>query len=256
MKSLAVIALFALCAIAFADDAPEVLFPCAFSWTMSVSIRNTEGEELATTMNEISHDNGDYWIWKSEFTGNDFVHSFVDDHQWSIIWRPDTGYAYRHDLMARKCYKSTFANQPTPYNWIQSKTYGIMWFDELIDWNGKAATLYTAVGVGNYASMDFETEANFYVLNNEKQLVHFNGTLTAHQRDIKLVFESKSLSFTHNSMIPPKTFAVNAPCEQVASPAEPSEDFKTKCYQKSGASSLAISSLAVLIAIIAAFLSF
>jgi len=238
------------------DDAPEAIYPCSFRLTANMEVRNEDGDVLATSMNEMMRDNGDYWVWKSQFSGDEFIKSIVPDHEWSIIWRPDTGYAYRHDIVAQKCYKSTFEKQPTPYNWIQSKTYGIMWFDELIEYEGQEATLYSSFGVGSYGSMDYEIESNFYVINKNQQLVHINGTVSAAKQGIKLFFESKSLSFEHNTEVPLKSFAVSAPCDLVASPAEPSAEFQLKCYGKNAASFLSVSWLALVVAILACLLNF
>jgi len=255
MRTLAIVALFALCAIAFAEDAPEVLLPCAFRLTLDMNVHNAEGETIATSMNEIMRDNGEYWIWKSSFKGDEFLQSIIEDHEWSITWRPDTGLAYRHDITNQRCYITTVDKQPTPYNWIQSKTYGIMWFDETVEFQGNESTMYSAIGVGSYHNIDFELAANFFVRNSDQQLLYVNGTFDAHKKEVKLFFESKSLSFDHNMQIPVKNFIIQAPCDQVSAPGEPSADFKAQCY-RSSASALALSWLAVLVALLAVLMNF
>jgi len=160
MKSLAFVALFALCAICFAEDAPDLLYPCSFHSNFKLNIRNMDGEILATSMNEMLRDNGDFWVWKSSFTGDEFMKSIVPDHAWSITWRPDIGRVFRHDMMDNRCYNMSFKEQPLPYDWIQSKTYGIVWYDEMVEFNGKECYLFTAMIVGKYSTYDYEVESN------------------------------------------------------------------------------------------------
>jgi len=249
-----VVALCALCALVLADDAPEVLFPCSFRLTTRVVVTSVDGEELATSMNETIRDNGDYWVWKSQFSGNQFISTIVPDHEWSIVWRPDKGMSYRHDINAHTCYNST--NLPTPYNWIQSKTFGIVWFDELVNYNGEPATVYTAVSAGTYGRYDFEATASLYVINKNKTIVFMNGTVTAQHREIDVIFRSTSLSFEHNKAIDPKFFAVSAPCPIINPPSEPGDTFKKKCYNTSSAAVTTISWFALVMALLVALMNF
>jgi len=255
MKAIALVfAVCVACAVVFGEDAPADLFPCSFRMTTRVTISTRDGAVLATSINEIIRDNGEFWAWKSDFEGNDFVRTIIPDHQWSLIWRPDVGKSFRHDISAQKCYVSS--SLPTPYKWIESKTYGIVWFDELVEYEGKEAILYTAVAVGTYNNkIDFEGTASFYVLAEDKTLVHVNGTLTASHNTIDVVFETNSLYFEHNKAIDPKTFVVQPPCPVHPAPAEPSEDFQKKCYRSSAASQF-VSVVALLLAILAALVSF
>lgn len=257
MKCFAVLcAVCALCAIAFADDAPDVLLPCAFRMTAHAVVKSVDGEELATSINEIIHDNGDNWVWKSEFSGNEFIQAFLPDHEWAIIWREDLGKSFRHDLKTQKCVVAT--DIPTPYKWIESKTYGIVWFDEPVMYDDKEATLFTAVAAGSRAGVDFEAVAAFYVRNSDRSIVHFNGTVTAAHKEFDIIIESTSLSFEHNKAIDPKFFVVSAPCEAHEAPKDPSDDFKKKCYKQSGSSAsiASMSWLALIVAILAALLNF
>jgi len=249
-----VLAVSALCVIALADDAPEVLLPCAFRCTARVSVYSADNELLGTAIDEIIRDNGDFWSWKSQFTGNEFVQYFLPDHEWSMVWRPDLGKSFRHDIMKQKCEVRT--DIPPPYKWAENKTYGIVWFDELLEYEGKEATLFTAVAAGNRAKIDFEAVANFYVINEDRTIVHMNGTITGAHREIDLRFEATSLSFEHNKAVDPKIFVVSAPCPLNPAPAEPSDTFKNKCYKENGASMMTVSWLALLMVIIAAFLKF
>jgi len=134
---------FALCALVFSDDAPDPLFPCSFRMTCHVSVTSKDGEELASSINELIRDNGDYWVWKSMFKGNEFISAIVPDHEWSLIWRPDLSTSFRHDINTQKCYQDP--TQLTPYKWVESKTYGIVWFDEPVIYDGKEATCFTGV---------------------------------------------------------------------------------------------------------------
>jgi len=254
MKSVALFfAVCVACAVVFGDDAPEDLFPCSFRMTTRVTVSNTDGELLATSINEIIRDNGDFWAWKSDFEGNEFVRSIIPDHQWSLIWRSDLGKSFRHDIPTQKCYVST--DVPTPYKWIESKTYGIVWFDERVEYEGKEAILYTAVGVGSYNNIDFESTASFYVLAEDRTLVHINGTLSASHKQIEVVFRTDSLYFEHNKPIDPKTFVIQPPCPEYSAPSDPSDNFKKKCYNSSGASQF-VSIFALLLAVLAALMSF
>jgi len=218
-------------------------------------VYTADGTKLATTINEMARDNGDYWMWKSSLKGDG---TLVPDHTWSIIWRPDLGRAFRQDLTANHCYNTTFDKQLLPYDWILSKTYGILWFDELIDYEGKEATLYSAAGVGNYGGMDFETQVNFYITNEDGQIVNINGTLTAHNQGIEVFLVTESLSYEHNIEIAPKTFSMGKfrECGPVDLPAEPTAEWKGKCYEKSSSASITLSWIAVLAALLAILMNF
>jgi len=260
MKAAVLAVVFALCAVAFAEEAPEVLFPCSFRFTFNAEVRNKDGEVLATTRDEIARDNGDYWFWKSTLEATDpFLSSVVPDHQWSIIWRPDAGdkgMSYRHDFMTQKCYAATFEKQPTPYNWIQSKTYGLMWFDERVMYNDMDCTLYTAVGIGNYGGFDYESEVNFYVNNKDATVVHFNGTVMAAKKQIDVVLVATDLEFVHNEPIPVKDFAVQPPCPIVNPPSAADKDFQAKCYENGSTSMQTMSWLVLLVAILVYLMDF
>jgi len=256
MKCLALIFVAcALCALTFADDTPAALNACSFRLTAHIEVTSVDGDVLAKSLNEIIRDNGDHWVWKSDFEGNEFISSIVPDHEWAIIWRPETGKSYRHDIMAQKCYEST--DLPTPFKWIESKTYGIVWFDEPVWYYGEEATLYTAVSSGAYGKYKFETTAAFYVTNKDQSLVHMNGTVTANNKEIEVYFSSTALSFEHNKEINPNVFAVQAPCTTVDPPSEPSDEFKKKCYHASSEASFTVVSwLALLMALVASLLYF
>jgi len=250
MKSFAIFALFVLAGIAFAEDAPVDLLPCSFRLTLKMNLRNKDGDVLATSLNEMMRDNGEYWVWKSNFEGDDFIKTMIPDHEWVVIWRPDTEKVYRDDILAKKCYTYTFAQQPTPYEWFQSKTYGIVWYDEAVKYADQDCILHTAIVVGSYSGIDYECEANFYVSTSSKNLLFINGTLVAKKKGIDLVFDSSNLDVEHNKMIDPNSFIVNAPCEAVAAPSVPSEDFQKKCYsQQSGVAALTISWISLLLAL-------
>jgi len=252
MRALAFLALFVLCVAVFGEDAPEALLPCSFRMTANFNLHTEDGETLATTMNEMARDGEGYWLWKSQFTGSELVQSVIPDHEWSIIWRPDVnpeknGTSFRHDMKTNKCYAYPYSQQLTPYEWIQSKTYGIMWFDELIDFDGKEATQYTGFAVGSYNTYTYEIQVNFFVTNSDKQVVKINGTISINKGEVKVIVESTSIAFDHNTPLKPSLFAVSKPCEPHGAPAEPSEDFKKKCYiQDSGSSMLTFSWLAIL----------
>jgi len=249
-----VLALCALFALIMADDPPECLFPCSFRMTSHMSITTKDGEELATSINELARDNGDYWVWKSKFSGDEFIRSIVPDHEWSIIWRPDNGTSFRHDINLRTCFASH--DLPTPYKWVESKTYGIVWFDEPAQYDGQDATLYSAVTLGNYSGYEFEAEAHFYVLNEDGTLVHVNGTVSANHGEIDLDFRTISISFEHNKPVDPRSFVVSAPCELHGVPESPSATFKEKCYHTSGSSVVSVSWLLLVVAILVTLLSF
>jgi len=254
MKSLVIVALFALCAIAFADSVPEALLPCSFRLTVDFDVNNEDGETVTTARNEMIRDNGDFWLWRCKFDGLDPI---VEKRTWEIIWRPDNNTVYRNDLEAKHCYKMSFEQQPLPYDWIMSKTYGVLWFDELVDYDGKEATMYTAVGVGSYYGMDFETSVNFFVTNEDQQIVSINGSLQAPKEGIKLFVVTKSLSYDHNMPVDASTFVISAPCNPaVPAPDEPSADFKAKCYGTGAASVITLSWIAVIVAMLAALLNF
>jgi len=257
MKYTAVVALFALCAIAFAEDAPEELLPCSFRLTLNIAVRNLDGDTIANSRNEIMRDNGNYWVWKSQFDGDEFVQSLVPNHEWVITWRPDVSRVFRQDYTSGvNCYNYTFAQQPLPYDWIQSKTYGIVWYDEIVNYAGKECNLHTAILVGSYSKMDYECEANFYVSRSDGDIVHVNGTFSANKKEINLVFDAVNLFFEHNIPIDRKAFAVNAPCKPVGLPPEPSEEFKKKCYNQGSGSMLTVSWISVLIAMLIALMNF
>jgi hypothetical protein len=223
--------------------------------TAHAVVKSVDGTQLAETMNQIEHDNGDNWAWKSEFTGSEFIKSFFPDHSWSIIWRDDLKKSFRHDFHTQKCTVAT--DIPTPYEWIQSKTYGIIWFDEPIEWEGQEATLFTAAAAGSRAGIDFEAVAGFYVLNKDQTIVHFNGTVTAAHKEIDVIIEATSVSFEHNKRVDPKNFVVSSPCEAHAAPPDPTPEFMETCYHtKSGASIAGMSWLALLVAVLAALLNF
>jgi len=255
MKAIfALFAVCALCAVTMADDVPAVLQACSFRVTAELKVVTVDGEELASSINEIIHDNGDYWVWKSSLTGNDFMKTIVPDHEWAITWRQDMGRSFRHDIMAQKCYNSS--DTPTPFKWIESKTYGILWFDEPVWYDDKEATLYTAVAAGMYGKIEYETETSFYVTNDDGNLVHVNGTLTAESKGLEVYYTTTRLSFEHNKPIDPATFAVSAPCPLIDAPEGPDDTFKEQCYHESGASFATMSWLALLVAVVAALLNF
>jgi len=262
MKNIVIVALLALCVAVFGEDAPEALLPCSFRMTANFDIHTEDGESLATSMNEMARDGDGFWLWKSQFTGTELVQSLIPDHEWSIIWRPDVkpeqgGTSFRHDMKTNKCYAYPYSVQLTPYDWIQSKTYGIMWFDELVNFGGKEATSYSGFAVGTYSGHDFEVQVNFYVTNSDKQVQKINGTISVDKGEIKVIVESTSISFDHNTPIQPKLFVVNKPCEAHGVPAEPSADFKKKCYiDDSGCSMLTISWMTVLAMLLIALLNF
>jgi len=262
MRTIAIVALFALCVAVIGEDAPEALLPCSFRMTSNFNIHTEDGETLATSMNEMARDGDGFWFWKSQFTGSEFVQSLIPDHEWSIIWRPDVkpeqnGTAFRHDMKTGKCYAYPYKVQLTPYEWIQSKTYGIMWFDEMVDFGGKPATLYSGFAVGSYSGHDFDVQVNFYVTNSDLQVQKINGTISVDKGEIKVIVESTSISFDHNSPLKTNLFVVSKPCEPHAAPAEPSEDFKKKCYGSgSGSSVLTVSWLAILAMLLIAVLNF
>jgi len=255
MKFTAVfVAVAALCAIAFADEVPAALMPCSFRLTAHISIYDADGTEIASTVNEIMRDNGEYWAWKSEGHGDEFVQAVLPDHEWSIIWRQDLGLSFRHDIKTQSCTESS--DTPTPFKWIENKTYGLMWFDELVDYEGKEATLYTAVAAGSRSGYDFEAVANFFVINADNTLVFINGTATALHQGIEVSFKSTRLYFEHNDPIDPRMFAIQAPCNLHGSPQGPSDAFKEACYHTSAAVSTAASWLALLVALFAMLLNF
>lgn len=255
MKSLAIVALFALCAICYAEDAPSLLFPCSFHTNFKITIRTLDGEVLATSLNEMLRDNGEFWVWKSEFSGSDFMKSIVPDHSWAITWRPDVSRVFRHDILDNRCYNMSIKEQPLPYDWIQSKTYGIVWYDELINFKGQDCYLFTAVVVGKYYNYDYEIEGNFYVTAADKKLVYINGTASAKKGEVQVLFEADNVFFEHNIMIPTKSFVVNAPCPAVAAPADPSDSFAATCYQGNGYV-LTVSWVVLLVAMLVALLNF
>jgi len=248
---LLVVALCALGALVFADEVPSVFMACSFRAVAHMNIVTVDGEVLAKTMDEIIHDNKDYWVWKSQMAGNEFIQSFLPDHEWSITWRPDMNVSYRQDFMTHKC--SVSAEIPTPYEWVESRTYGIGWFDEPVKWEGKDGTLYTAVASGHRAGFDFELLAGFYVV--DGSVVYINGTVTGAHKEIEIAFYTTAISFEHNKAIDPRVFAVNAPCDKIDPPPEPSDDFKLLCY-RSAASIASFSWLALLVALFAALLRF
>jgi len=255
MKSLAFFAFFALCTICFAEDAPELLLPCSFHSNFKLNIRNMDGEILATSMNEMLRDNGDYWVWKSSFEGNDFIKTLVPDHAWSITWRPDLKRVFRHDMMANKCYNMSYADQPLPYEWIQSKTYGIVWYDEMVSYGGQECYLLTALIVGKYSTFEYELEGNFYVSTADNNVVYVNGTVSADKGTVQLRFDPENIFFEHNVPIPTKSYVISAPCPSVAAPAEPSADFAAKCYGQNNGYMLTVSWIA-LVAMLIALLNF
>jgi len=255
---LAVIALFALCAIAFAEDAPDELLPCSFYATFKMVVRTEDGEELATSMNEIIRDNGDYWLWKNDLNGNAFIQSMIPDHSWAIVWRPDVNRAFRIDYSEKgnNCLNLSLEQQPLPYDWIQSKTYGIVWYDEIVSYQGRECNLHTAILIGNYrGKADFEAEANFFVSRTNGNLLYVNGSLQANKKEIDVVFESQNMYFEHNKEIAPKTFAVAAPCNPLDPPSGPSADFKAKCYHE-GSAVLSLSWFILLAALLIALMNF
>jgi len=241
-----------LCALTFAAT-PDVFNACSFRLTAHMVVKSPDGDELGSAINEIIHDNG-YWTWNSQFEGSEFTKNILPDHEWSIIWRRDNGYSYRHDLNTHRCINST--EVPTPWNWIESKTYGVVWFDEPVWYNDQRATLYTAAAAGSYSQYEFESTTGFYVTDDDQNIVDINGTVNINHGEIVLVLQTQRMSFEHNKPIDPRKFAVEAPCPIMDPPAAPDESYQKQCYHQGGASLATISWIALLMALLAALLNF
>jgi len=241
-----------LCAIAYADI-PDIFQACSFRLTTHMVFKSPDGDELGNSINEIVHDNG-YWLWNSQFQGTQLISSILPNHEWGIVWRRDNGHSYRHDIDLQKCIDST--DVPTPWNWIESKTYGVVWFDEPIWIGDREGTLYTAAAAGAYGKYEYESISNFYVTNDDGNVVDFNGTVNVNNGEVEIILQTTRMSFEHNKPIDPRNFAVEAPCPTMDPPEKPDEAYQKQCYHKSGASLATISWVALLVALLAALLNF
>jgi len=217
-----IIALLLLSTVSFALD-PNDFMPFAFQVSTLTHIYS-EGSEIATSEDTVYHDHDNLWRWDSDFSG---VAGLFDPHSWIIVWRPDNGASYHHQMLTGQCLKNNGASKmyPYPYDWIASKCDNLTWSEDYITLNGKSAIRYSAVGKSS--RYNFVLNTNIFT-STSGSFVFANGTVESVAIDINFVVEVNQ--YISNSPIDPKKFTVSKPCPETTMPADPSRDFTKFCY--------------------------
>jgi len=245
----------ALLATLVAAEIPD-FFPCSFHGEFHTRVMNKKREVVATSIDQVYHDNGDYWRWDSNFK-NDF--GLIPSHDWIIIWRPDVHMAY-HDLGAECILNDGDASMtPLPYDWFLLNTNGISWFALPGTWEGMPVYIYHS----KYFAKDYAATCvtDIYVLKDDESWVLINGTLQTDDGLIDLTFSMDVISFEHNTPLKTSLFIPSPHCPNATlakkAPADPSSDFKKSCYKsRTSAGSSVVSSLATVLLFLLASLLF
>lgn len=243
------IAAFGAIAAATEAELPEFV-ACSFHGEFHTRVLNEQREVVSTSKDHLYFDGGQYWRWDSDFSG---VEGVMEPHQWIIIWRPDLEATY-HDY-GTICKKNDDRAQPPPppYQWLLRNTNGISWFRIPGTWEGMDVYIYhSTFTVNKYSAL---VTSDFYFLKEDDSLVLVNGTVKSESLFLDLTYHMDAISYEHNVPFPTTTFLPAAHCspEPLSAPAEPSADFKKKCYA-SAATPVVASWFALLLLVVASLL--
>jgi len=230
-----VLGLLLLSAVCLAFD-PYDFMPCSFQFTTLTHVYSG-GTQIATSEDAVYRDHDNLWRWESEFSG---LSGLFDPHVWVIVWRPDNGASYHHQLLTGTCLKNNGASKmyPYPYEWVESKTDGIEWTMDDCIFDDQPAYKYTAKAKST--RYKFVAEANLFAYKKNGQFVFGNGTLQSNMIDLELRIDVEQ--YVTRTPLPPKLFQTSKPCPETSAPADPSKDFARLCYRSSTSSSSATTS--------------
>jgi len=241
---------FALCAVAAFALEPSEFLPCSFQVGAKTHILSG-GVEVANSEDIVYHDHDNLWRWDGQFSG---LPGLFDAHEWSIIWRPDNGISYHLQTDTGVCKENNGGSKmyPYPYDWIASKTDGVVWTQQDVTYENSAATMYVARAKST--RYKFTLEASLFVLKSG-ELVYGNGTLQSSLIDVEFTMDINQYIFRKH--IPAQYFMTARPCPVTTRPAEPSKEFTNYCYVANPSSAgfaVKPNFLAVVAALLAAFL--